>query len=107
MGILTALLPMIPGIIQIAEKLFPPGSGPDKKAAVTAVVDQFASHLVASKAVEGEKPGADAIGGAIEGVLAQLKTSGTLGAAAVSADLSSAFLFSNGKMYRLAIAEQK
>lgn len=98
---------MIPGIIQIAEKIFPPGSGADKKAAVLAAVDQFASHLVASKAVPGDKPGPDAIGGAIEGVLAQLKQSGTLGNDAAATDLSAAFLFTGGKMYRLAIAEQK
>lgn len=98
---------MIPVAIQLFEKLLPAGSGADKKAAVMAVIDQAAAHLVATKAIPGDKPGPDAIGGAIEGVLAQLKQTGTLGAEVAVTDLSSAFLFSGGKMYRMAIAEQK
>ena len=85
--ILGLVLPAIPTLVSLAEKLFTkPTAGTDKMSAVVSALRGMITQLVASGSVpptpDGKpvaQPTDDALMGAVEAVLNQLKSAGTLG----------------------------
>jgi hypothetical protein len=83
--IITALLPVIPSLINLVEGIFSkPKSGVNKMSAVLqalrAIIEQaLSAGSLPSSGTTPAQPTDDAITGMVEAILAQMKANGTLG----------------------------
>ena len=79
-ALLVALLPLIPGLVQFAERALGAKQGKNKLDVVTQAIRLTLSKLAAPDPAGAEPVTDDIIRGAVEAVLAQMRESGSLAA---------------------------
>lgn len=78
MGLLSLILPAIPSLVQLVEKLFGAGTGATKLDTVVQMIKQLIPNIKLPPGVTDGSITDDQIKGAIESVLSNLKASGQI-----------------------------